>query len=106
VSVGNAPRATAILASEADGPSQGRKEEATTCLGLGVKKTESNPPPPMVRPTHPPPFFDLEPPHISHPPPQLPELAGVAVDPLSGEDATTRSRTEPPLRPVVVPPPP
>jgi hypothetical protein len=40
--VGNVPGATTMLASEADGPSQGWTGEAATCSGVGQRSGEES----------------------------------------------------------------
>jgi hypothetical protein len=61
--------------------------------------------PSTVRPTNPSIFPYLGPPSPLLSSPQLRELDGVTADPPSGEDPAARCHTEPPLHPVIAPPP-
>jgi hypothetical protein len=96
---------TLLRARPSEPPLVHAGDRATAALLGTFPTTAVAIPPSTVRPANPPPFPYLGPPLLSRPPSQLPELAKVAADPPSDEDVAVRCRTEPPLRPVIAPPP-
>jgi hypothetical protein len=78
-------------------------DRATAALsGVFSSATVVVVPPPLVRPTNPPPFPDLEPPS---PLSSSPAAPGTSRSHRQPSLRRGRRRTEPPLRPIIAPPP-